>query len=117
MIIADECLDSFFYKSLQNAGFEVNVISKTQVSLADIKIIKLSFDNNSIIITEDRDFGKFLFDDNQFCFGIIYLRKYPLSERENILALIFELLKNPTALQNNLVVIKNLKIRKRQFTK
>ena len=115
MIIADKCLDKFFYQSLLNAGFDVLIISQTQTSIIDEKIIELSMIEKAIIITEDRDFGRFIFSDKIFCHAIIYLRKYEKHEMKGILDLLFKLLKSADELEGNLVVIKNLKLRKRKY--
>ncbi len=78
--LADECCDFTIVKALRSAGFEVLLAADSGPGAADEVIIDLALEEESILITEDKDFGRLLFAYGLETMGVIFLR-YPHSAR------------------------------------
>ncbi len=113
MIIADECLDNRIIAALQNNGFVVYPVYIHSPGLHDAAISQISVDENKIIITQDKDFGKLQFKGGTKHFGVILLR-YHFTEIEAVTQLLVNFLNNNSAaLANYFTVITPQKIRTR----
>ena len=74
MIIADENIDHSLIKALRDSGFEVYSIYEQQRGIADEFVIELSRNPPRIILTEDKDFGEWVFAHNVRDISVILLR-------------------------------------------
>jgi predicted nuclease of predicted toxin-antitoxin system len=61
MIIADENIDHSLIEAIREAGFDVYAIYEHQRGIADESIIDLSRNPPRLILTEDKDFGEWVF--------------------------------------------------------
>ena len=61
MILADENIDHGLIKAIRNAGFEVYSVYESSRGLSDEAIIDFSRNPPRIILTEDKDFGEWVF--------------------------------------------------------
>ena len=61
MILADENVDFRIISALRNLDFQVISIQEDYKSIPDSEVIKISKESNSIILTEDKDFGEWVF--------------------------------------------------------
>jgi predicted nuclease of predicted toxin-antitoxin system len=64
MILADENIDHSLIKAIRDAGFEVYSIYESNRGLSDEAIIDFSRNPPRIILTEDKDFGEWVFAHN-----------------------------------------------------
>ncbi len=112
MIIADENIFRALISALRSEGYEVISIFETYRGMSDIDITTLSLNPNRIIITEDKDFGKLIFENNISVIGIIFLR-FLVSERNEIIEKVISFLKNENleSLTNKFITITPNKIR------
>lgn len=74
MIIADECVNRNLVISLHEAGYEVTYIAEINSGIPDIEVLKASENLKGILITEDSDFGKWVFAHKITTVTIIFLR-------------------------------------------
>ena len=81
-LIADENLHRNIITSLQKEGFDVYCIQDENHGITDEEIIELYAMPNSIIITEDKDFGDLTFLKKINTNAIILLRYSKLQNEE-----------------------------------
>ncbi len=93
MIIANENIFRGLIAALRLEGFDVISIFESYRGMSDIDIAAFSLDPPKIIITEDKDFGKLIFEDNVKVVGIVFLR-FIDTEREGIIEKVISFFKN-----------------------
>jgi predicted nuclease of predicted toxin-antitoxin system len=74
MILADENIDHSLINDIRNAGFDVYSIYERNRGLPDESIIEFSRNPPRIILTEDKDFGEWVFAHNISDVSVIFLR-------------------------------------------
>ena len=88
MIIADENVEKYLIDLLKNKGFEVLSIKEKYAGIKDLEIVNLIKTTNGILLTEDKDFGEFVFAHFIRGLSVILLRydqpRYELIE-DNLL--------------------------------
>ena len=72
--IADENIHFQIIKTLREAGFGVYSITEKASGITDKEVIEAAVNKNSIILTEDSDFGEWVFAHREKTRGVIYLR-------------------------------------------
>lgn len=85
MIIADENIDQLIIQELRNKGYSVFSILESNPGISDKEIISMLSKQNSILITEDKDFGELVFSYNYKEVKIIFLR-YIKKDLEKIIS-------------------------------
>ena len=112
MIIADENIFRGLIAALRNEGYDVVSIFETYRGMLDIDIASFSLNPPRIIITEDKDFGKLIYEDNIKVIGIIFLR-FLDTERNGIIEKVISLLQNENleTLSSKFITITSKKIR------
>lgn len=114
-ILADECLDFRMVKELRDKGFAVLSVLKEYQGSPDKRILELAKKHNAILITEDSDFGEWVFAHREKDISVIYLR-YKSNEIEEIKsALIRQLYKHGSSLYGKFVTITPKKVRIRNI--
>jgi predicted nuclease of predicted toxin-antitoxin system len=81
--IADENLNRSFVKKLQQAGFMIREICVEASGIQDSEVIELVRRENAILITEDKDFGEWVFAHEVTDLRVIFLR-YDKSDLEQV---------------------------------
>lgn len=82
-IVADENIDFFIIKHLRHQGYNVLSILEKYGGISDEDVIKITQEQDAILLTEDSDFGEWVFAHKIENISVIYLR-YPYYERESI---------------------------------
>lgn len=114
-LLIDENVDFRIVKELQNSGFEVISISQNFKGISDIQVLELTKKFNAILITEDSDFGEWIFAHKESMVGVVFLR-YHYKELEKILLLLIQTLKKyDKELYHKFVVITPKKVRIRKI--
>ncbi len=114
-LLADECLDFRIVQNLRKKGFEIKSILEDCPGINDKDVLNTAIKHNAILITEDRDFGEWVFAHKESVTGVIYLR-YNAEELENISSSLIKLInKYGTKLYNKFTVVTTKKIRIRQL--
>ncbi len=92
-IVADENIDFFIIKKLRNNGFDILSIMEEYSGITDEEVIRITQERNAILLTEDADFGEWVFAHKIENISVIYLR-YPYNERESIAEKLLTLIQN-----------------------
>lgn len=115
MVVADENIDHNIIFFLRKIGIEVFSIYETNRGFTDLEIIEFSKNPASIILTEDKDFGEWVFAHHEKNISVILLR-YKFNETELIIDILKEVfLKRKTELFGKFTTISVNKIRIREI--
>ena len=88
--LADESCDFAFVRILRQNGYDVKAIAEAMPGVSDLKVLELGFEGKRILLTEDKDFGEWIFAQKSATSGIILLR-YPVETRLQMSLAIVEL--------------------------
>jgi predicted nuclease of predicted toxin-antitoxin system len=91
MLLADENIDHSLISALRAAGIDVVSVYETNRGIRDEQIIEDSRDPPRIILTEDKDFGEWVFAHGIQEISVILLR-YDFSETAQIRLILCSLL-------------------------
>ena len=84
ILVADESVDFLIIQNLRQKGITVISISKDYSGLNDVSVLNLAYENNCILITEDKDFGELAFRLNYAHKGILLIRLSDIERKERI---------------------------------
>jgi len=73
-IVADEDVDYRIVTALQNKTFDVISVLREHPGISDEAVIDLVKSYNAILLTEDSDFGHWVFARNEKDISVIFLR-------------------------------------------
>ncbi|MEW6686205.1 MAG: DUF5615 family PIN-like protein [Candidatus Edwardsbacteria bacterium] len=114
-ILADENVDYRIINELVDRGFEVISVLKNYKGASDKEVLELARKENTLLLTEDSDFGEWIFAYGERNVGVIFLR-YKSEEMENtcrsVVRVLFEY---GSSLYGKFVVISESKIRVREI--
>jgi|SRR6185312_370152 len=114
MILADENIHSFIIKTLREANFKVISVSETSHGIKDEEVIRLAIKNNFLLLTEDKDFGEWVFAHHVNNLSVIFLR-YHFKEYQKIANTVLYFLKSGDLKHPVFVTLTTKKIRIRQL--
>jgi len=113
-ILADESVDNRIVKALRNKGFKVISVVEENPGIPDKDVIDQAKDNNALLLTEDSDFGEWVFVHKVRNISVIFLR-YKTAEIGSISdSLVRTLIDYGISLSGKFVVITVNKIRIRE---
>ena len=114
-IVADENIGNSIINSLRSADYNVISVRTDYPGRDDSEIIKIAVEHNAVIITEDRDFGEWIFSHKVKSSCVIYLR-YEFKDRKRIIEMLLSVLeKYSESLFNKFTVITPSRIRIREL--
>jgi len=114
-ILIDENVDYRIVTELRKHQYIIISVAENHKGISDADIINLAIEMNSLILTEDRDFGQLIFADRKKSLGIIFLRYFATDFfriATQLIRLINEYQEN---LYNKFVVITTKRIRIREI--
>jgi predicted nuclease of predicted toxin-antitoxin system len=114
VILADENIDHKIIEAIREAGVEIYSIYETNRGLSDEAIIQLSKEPPRIILTEDKDFGEWVFAHNEKNISVIFLR-YSFLETQKMINTLLQVLLNNNNLFGNYTTLTTTKIRSRNI--
>jgi predicted nuclease of predicted toxin-antitoxin system len=115
MIIADECVNRKLVTALREVGYEVNYILEVDSGIPDIEVLKTSEKLKGVLITEDSDFGEWVFAHKITSVTIIFLR-YEKEDFEIIKKFLLESLKEIQEIEyTQFITINKNKVRYRRI--
>jgi predicted nuclease of predicted toxin-antitoxin system len=115
MILADENIDHQLIEHLRSIGFEVLSVYESSRGVSDEMIIEISKNPPRIILTEDKDFGEWVYSHNEKSISVILLR-YNFKETQNIIRILEQILRErKDALWGSFTTISSTKIRIRKI--
>lgn len=91
MILADENIDQQLIDWLRNSGLEVLSVREKSPGIRDEEVIALSKNPPRIILTEDKDFGEWVYAHQEQTISVIFLRHH-FSEATEIRQILLDLL-------------------------
>jgi predicted nuclease of predicted toxin-antitoxin system len=72
--LADESCDFTIVRALRAAGHEVLAVGELAPSAGDPDVLSLAMDEKRILLTEDKDFGEFVFARGHRAHAVLLLR-------------------------------------------
>lgn len=113
MILADEGFNGNLVRALREDGHEIVWIKETNAGMTDEDIIALARQNSQILITEDKDFGEWIFSHQLSGLTIVFLR-YDKEDYDTILSFLRSALKTlESDEKNEFITINKNKVRRR----
>lgn len=104
-LLADESCDFSFVRALRQAGYDVKAIVEVMPGVPDSKVLESGFEEKRVLLTEDKDFGEWIFAQKSPTSGVILLR-YPIETRIQMSLAIVELVsEHGSKLKNRYVVL------------
>ena len=114
MILADENVDSRIIEALRRQDLHVKSILEDLPGSSDKKIVELTKDDNSLLLTEDKDFGKWVFSHKERI-SVILLRYNAKAIQQIIDTLVTLFSTNPDQFKDKFTTITEYKIRQRNL--
>lgn len=87
---ADESCDFAFVRGLRSIGFDVKAVVEDKPGTPDPEVLKAAVSENRILLTEDKDFGEWIFAHKSATAGVILIR-YPSNMRSAMIELMIVL--------------------------
>jgi len=113
--LADESCDFAVVRSLRSAGYDVVAVTESFPSATDKEVIGLAVEEDRILITEDRDFGEWVFAHKEQMRGVLYIR-FPGHARSRLAeTVVLFIEKHARALVGNFTVLQPGRARIRQY--
>lgn len=88
--LADESCDFSVIRALRTAGYSVKAIAEISPSLPDELVLELAVAERRLLITEDKDFGEWVFAHQRAMTGVLLIR-YPASMRSSMVEAVIDL--------------------------
>lgn len=113
-ILVDESVNFSIVKLLRGNNLEVISVSEKYSGVPDEEVLKLARENSALLLTEDKDFGKWVFAHKEKVSSVIFLR-YKMGDLNKIIQALNKVLMNPQTLSNRFIVVTAKKIRFRDI--
>jgi predicted nuclease of predicted toxin-antitoxin system len=111
-IVADESVDFRIVVQLRDVGLTVYAISEQQPSIRDEQVLAIAYNNDALLITEDKDFGELVFRLQLPHRGVLLIRI--VEAEEKIASVVRTIAKYHTDLLDKFSVINGNKLRIKQ---
>ena len=72
--LADESCDFIVVRTLRSGGYDVLSVAESFPSVSDLKVIQQAIKEERILLTEDKDFGEWVFAHGKDGAGVILIR-------------------------------------------
>lgn len=113
MILADEGLNGNLVRELRIEGYEIVWVKESMSGMSDEDIIAMAKLGKQVLITEDKDFGEWIFAHHISRLTIIFLR-YDKEDYNTILSFLKSALKTIEAgKKHEFITINKNKVRRR----
>ena len=114
--LADESCDFAIIRALRAEGFDVVSVTESYPALADEYVLEIAYREKRLLLTEDKDFGEWVFSHGKKMAGIVLFR-YPARLRHSIANMTVELVREyGLSLISNFTVIEPGRARIRKMT-
>lgn len=109
--LADESCDFAVVRALRANGYDVLAVSEFMRRSVDSELIEQAYQENRILLTEDKDFGWLVFASHSVSAGVILIR-FPGNARSALAQSVMQLVqKYGTELVNAFVVVQPGQVR------
>lgn len=114
-ILADESVENKVVSRLRRDGHDVTYVAEQSPGVLDEEVLSLASDENTLLLTADKDFGELIFRQQYVKRGIVLYRLAGLSSQEKaeIITLTIvehgdELLKSFSVITEKAIRIRNI---------
>jgi len=114
MILADENIHTYIIKKLRDAGYTVVSVSEISKGIKDEQVIQWALQHDYLLLTEDKDFGEWVFAHHIKSLSVLFLR-YTFDEYQQIAETLVFLLQHQQLQRPVFVTLTTKKIRIRQL--
>jgi len=83
IFLADESCDFAVVRKLRALGYDVLAVVEKFPSASDLQVLKCAVDEKRILLTEDKDFGEWIFAHKKEAHGVVFIR-FPASMRQEL---------------------------------
>lgn len=113
-LLTDENVSPRVVTFLRDKGFDILDVKESGMNgTSDQKLLDLAFKEQRFVVTHDSDFGTLAINNQQPCYGVLYLRLTVPAATNVIKALAVLITMNPELSSGSLVVIDESRIRVR----
>lgn len=113
--LADESVDGRIIRSLRVAGISVASVREDMPGLPDRDVLSVARRLQNVLVTEDHDFGEWVFAHGEPTLGVVFLR-YRVDERQLMEKVLVSLVRRMgSELYHKFVTVTPLKIRVREI--
>lgn len=81
--MADESCDFAVVRALRSAGYDVVSVAESFPLALDMKVLKISVEQKRVLLTEDKDFGEWVFAHREAMAGVVLIR-FPANVRSKL---------------------------------
>ena len=110
-IVADESVDYGVILELRKNGYDVLAIEDSYKGSEDEMVLEISLKENSLLMTEDKDFGELVFNSGMSHYGVLLLRLDDSDGDEKVEIIKEILTKYEGSLRNKFCVYQNSRLR------
>jgi len=104
-LVADESVDSGITKGLRKKGIFVFSVAEKCWGIKDSEVLKIAFEKDSILMTEDKDFGELAFRLKFQHKGILLIRLNDLPRDERLILAVETITLHLNEMKNNFSVL------------
>ncbi len=72
--LADENISRSMVERIRDMGHVVDLVASSHQGAMDSVVLRMSTDDNEVLLTEDKDFGELVFRQRQATTGVILIR-------------------------------------------
>ena len=116
-LLADEGFNGNFVRALRSKGFEVEWVLESRPGITDREVIAHASTNSQLLLTEDKDFGEWVFAHKVSGVTIVFVRYTSDEVNEMVEALVQVLtsLSRSAGVPHEFITITTRKIRRRSI--
>lgn len=118
LILADECVSNHIIDNLRKSGVVIDSISELKPGITDSEVIKEAKGKSAILLTEDKDFGEWVFAHKVDGLSVIFIR-YSKGDEPTMSLAVQQILKDtetyPLETSHYFVTITKNKVRARKL--
>lgn len=104
-LLADESCDFALVRALRQKGYHVKAVVEAMPGASDLQVLKAALEEHRVLVTEDKDFGGWVFAREKATACVVFLR-FPTGARQQMIQAIVELVSNHGRdLENRYVVL------------
>ena len=91
MILADENIHGYIITALRDAGIDVLCVRELARGIQDAEVIQMAVENNWLLLTQDKDFGEWVFAHHIEGLTVLFLR-FSFAEYKEIAQTVVQLI-------------------------
>ena len=81
--LVDESCDFTVVRALRASGYDVVSVAESFASASDLQVLKISVEEKRLLLTEDKDFGEWIFAHGEKMSGVLLIR-FPANIRSDL---------------------------------